>query len=591
MANQPTYEELAKQFAEQKDAIEKILKLNEIFSLLGENPRTNIEVIVQHAAKLLQGACCLYSRLDNQKQSLIAWASYNLPSDFIRKDTPDGHICYEVTMNEKDKPVVIGDIGRTIYHDTDPNVKKYGLKSYLGFPVSLGGSTIGALCIVDIKAREFSETEIHIISALARAVSLEEERDQAKKKLQESEEKFRAIANTAMDSIFCKDINRHYTFVNSSMAQLMGCTEAELVGKVPEEVFSKEDAAVVNEVDQRTLGGENVSEVRSLTIAGKPYTFHSVQVPLRDADGNIKGISGIVRDITALKQAEEDLRKERDKSQHYLDIASVILVAIDTEQTVTMINKKGCEILGYEEHEIVGTKWFNRFIKAEKAEELKRLFNQIISEKIEAPEYYESAILTKFHGERVLAWNNSLIRDESGRIIGTLSSGEDITDRKRVEEALSKTNERLEQQVKARTAELKERNIALKVLLDQRKDDKERLEKTIMVNIKELINPNLARLKKSLINDRQKTELAILEANLDEIIAPFETSLSSEYLKLTPTEIQVANFIKHGATSQEIASSLRLSRRTIDTHRHNIRKKIGIRGKGVNLGTYLSSHT
>ncbi|MFO7558955.1 MAG: PAS domain S-box protein [Desulfobacterales bacterium] len=462
MANQPAYGELAKQLAEQKDAIEKILKLNEIFSLLGENPKTNIEIIAQHAAKLLQGACCLYSRLDHEKQSLIAWASHNLPSDFIRKDTPDGHICYEVTMNEKDKPVVIGDIGRTIYHDTDPNVKKYGLKSYLGFPVSLGGSTIGALCIVDIKEREFSETEIHIISTLARAVSLEEERNQAKKKLQESEEKFRSIANTAMDSIFCKDINRHYTFVNSSMAQLMGCTEAELVGKVPEEVFSKEDAAVVNEVDQRALRGENVSEVRSLTISGKPYTFHSVQVPLRDADGNIKGISGIVRDITELKQAEE---------------------------------------------------------------------------------------------------------------------------------ALSKTNERLEQQVKARTAELKERNIALKVLLDQRKDDKERLEKTIMVNIKKLINPSLARLKKSLINGRQKTELAILEANLDEIIAPFESSLSSEYLKLTPTEIQVANFIKHGATSQEIASSLRLSRRTIDTHRHNIRKKIGIRGKGVNLGTYLSSRT
>jgi len=150
MAKQPTYEELAKQLAEQKDAIEKISKLNEIFSLLGENPRTNIEVIVENAAKLLQGVCCLYNRLDNEKQSLIAWAYHNLPSDFICKGTPNGHICYEVTMNEKDKPVVIGDIGSTIYHDTDPNVKKYGLKSYLGFPVLLGGSSIGSLCIVDV---------------------------------------------------------------------------------------------------------------------------------------------------------------------------------------------------------------------------------------------------------------------------------------------------------------------------------------------------------------------------------------------------------------------------------------------------------
>jgi PAS domain S-box-containing protein len=591
MVKQPTYEELAKQFAEQKDAIEKISKLNEIFSLLGENPRTNIEVIVEHAAKLLQGACCLYNRLDNEKQSLIAWAYHNLPSDFIRKDTPYGHICYEVTMNEKDKPVVIGDIGSTIYHDTDPNVKKYGLKSYLGFPVLLGDDTIGALCIVDIKEREFSETEIHIISTLAKAVSLEEERNQAKKKLRESEERFRSITNTALDSIFCKDINRHYTFVNSSMVQLMGCTETELVGKVPEEVFNKEDATIVNEVDQRTLSGENVSEVRSLTIAGKPYIFHTIQVPLRDSDGNITGISGIVRDITELKQAEENLRKERDKSQHYLNIAGVILVAIDTEQNVMMINKKGCEILGYEEHEIVGKKWFNRFIKAKEAKEIRSVFNQIISGKIEVAEYHENAILTKYREERIIAWHNSLVRDESGRIIGTLSSGEDITERKRAEEALSKTNERLEQKVKERTAELKERNTVLKVLLDQRKNDKERLEKTIILNIKKLISPNLTRLKKSPLNDRQKTELAILEANLDEIISPFESSLSSEYLKLTPTEMQVANFIRHGATSPEIASSLKLSRRTVDTHRHNIRKKIGIRGKGVNLRTYLSSHT
>jgi DNA-binding CsgD family transcriptional regulator len=117
------------------------------------------------------------------------------------------------------------------------------------------------------------------------------------------------------------------------------------------------------------------------------------------------------------------------------------------------------------------------------------------------------------------------------------------------------------------------------------------MEKTIMSNIKKLITPNLTRLKKISLNDRQKSELGILEANLYEIISPFESSLSSEYLKLTPAEMQVASFIKNGATSPEIASLLGLSRRTIDTHRHNIRKKIGIRGKGVNLKTYLSSLT
>jgi PAS domain-containing protein len=68
--------------------------------------------------------------------------------------------------------------------------------------------------------------------------------------------------------------------------------------KVPEEVFNQENAAIVNEVDERTLNGEKVNEIRSLSIAGRTYTLQTIQVPLRDADGNITGISGIVRDMT-----------------------------------------------------------------------------------------------------------------------------------------------------------------------------------------------------------------------------------------------------------------------------------------------------
>ena len=78
-------------------------------------------------------------------------------------------------------------------------------------------------------------------------------RKKTEKELRESEEKLRAINDTALDSIFCKNINRQYTFVNPAMIQLLGCTREDLIGKVPEEVFDKENAAIVNEVDARTL--------------------------------------------------------------------------------------------------------------------------------------------------------------------------------------------------------------------------------------------------------------------------------------------------------------------------------------------------
>lgn len=130
------------------------------------------------------------------------------------------------------------------------------------------------------------------------------ERKQKEEEQQRSDERFRTITNTAIDSIFCKDINRRYTFVNPSMAQLFGCDEMELVGKIPEEIFNKEAAAIIYEVDQRTLNGENVSEERSLTIMEKLYTFHTIQVPMRDSDGKVSGISGIVRDITKPKRVK-----------------------------------------------------------------------------------------------------------------------------------------------------------------------------------------------------------------------------------------------------------------------------------------------
>jgi PAS domain S-box-containing protein len=171
---------------------------------------------------------------------------------------------------------------------------------------------------------------------------------------------------------------------------------------------------------------------------------------IKDEEGKPKHFISIGRDITDRKRVEVALKKERDRSQQYLDVAGVMFVAIDTEQNVVMINKKGCKILGYEEHEIVGKNWFDHFIKTEDIEEIKRVFNQIVSGDIEPVEYYENTVFIKGGYERIIAWHNSLVRDESGRIIGTLSSGDDITERKRAEEELARHRENLEKLVEER---------------------------------------------------------------------------------------------------------------------------------------------
>lgn len=167
---------------------EQIAKLSNVFVSLDINPSQNIALIVNETGRLLKGAACLYNRLDDQKKSLCVWASLNAPADLDKEDDPQGHICYEATIKGRNKPVVINELLGTGYEATDVNVKKYGLRSYLGYPVRLGGQAIGALCVVDVNPRQFTIMEIHIISTLAKAISLEEERLRSEEALERSKE-------------------------------------------------------------------------------------------------------------------------------------------------------------------------------------------------------------------------------------------------------------------------------------------------------------------------------------------------------------------------------------------------------------------
>ena len=168
----------------------------------------------------------------------------------------------------------------------------------------------------------------------------------------------------------------------------------------------------------------------------------------------------IIRDIQAQRRALEAVRKERDKAQTYLDIAGVMIVAIDFDQKVILINKKGAKILGYSQEEIVGKNWFENFLPERVREEVLLIFLGLMGRNVEETSgvvegEVENPVLTKSGEERIIYWQNSVVIDDDKNIIGTISSGEDITARKQAEEELTKQHERLEEKVAARTAELK----------------------------------------------------------------------------------------------------------------------------------------
>ena len=131
----------------------------------------------------------------------------------------------------------------------------------------------------------------------------------------ESEKRFRAVFETAIDSIFIKDANLRYIQANAAMERLFGLSSSEIIGKTDDDLFGKEAGTHVREMDLRVLAGEIIEEEHTKPVNGVSYTFHVIKSPMRESDGEITGLCGIARDITDRKHAEEELKRTRDAAE------------------------------------------------------------------------------------------------------------------------------------------------------------------------------------------------------------------------------------------------------------------------------------
>lgn len=256
--------------------------------------------------------------------------------------------------------------------------------------------------------------------------------------------------------------------VNKKMCEETGLAREEIVGKTSIELklFTDSQRQKIKDILQEKgfISGE---EIDIFLVKKNKHLTCLFYAYILDFDGE-KYLLSLVHDITHLKKVEKELRLERDKARKYLDEARSILVGIDVDQKVTLINKKGCQIIGLPEEDIVGRNWFDNFVPEDERDRVKDSFNQLIKGELSPFEYYENSIINADGKKILIAWHNNYIRDEEGNIISTLSSGEDITEKKKMENALKEKVHDLEIFYKAsvereeRIIELKEENKLLK---------------------------------------------------------------------------------------------------------------------------------
>jgi DNA-binding CsgD family transcriptional regulator len=177
------------------------------------------------------------------------------------------------------------------------------------------------------------------------------------------------------------------------------------------------------------------------------------------------------------------------------------------------------------------------------------------------------------------------IRMSDTKPVRVIISHEDITALKFVEETLRESREELKEQKQS----LEEANIALKVLIKHRENDKLELEKNVLTNVKELVLPYVEKLKEVPLKPRNKTLVEIIENHLKDIISPLLQKFSNAQIILTPQEIKMVTLIKDGKSSKEIADILAISETTVNFHRKNLRKKFGLKNRQMNLRSYLMS--
>jgi PAS domain S-box-containing protein len=296
--------------------------------------------------------------------------------------------------------------------------------------------------------------------------------------------------------------------------------------------------------------------------------------------GMLIGFQTIARNITERKQAEEALRKSEKKYRELVENISDVIYSIDRNGVITYIGPAIELVSGYSPSEIIG-KFFSDFIHKEDLPLTRQGFEETLSGNIQQNEY---RILSK-SGEIRWILTSSKPTSVGSHVIGINGMLTDITDRKQAQIALLEKEQKLEQQAQR----LEEVNTALNVLLQHRQEEKKKLEENILANVEKLVFPYVEKLENSRLEDKNQTYLDIISSNLKDLISPFANKLSSKYSVLTSTEIQVADLIKHGRTSKEIASLLNVSLKAVSFHRGNIRRKLGLTNKKTNLRSHLQS--
>ena len=389
------------------------------------------------------------------------------------------------------------------------------------------------------------------------------------------------------------DLDNNVLFWSKGMISIMGKEpggpgdqDAPFLGSI-----AAEDSQIVTRHIKNLLSGKCIENFE-FTIVRPDGEIRSLSSHCELVHScNSKRIFGSVLDITGRNKIAETLQTTFQRLQDIVEFLPDATFVIDRNYKVVAWNRAIEKMTGTPKEEILGKGDYEYAIPfygkrrpilidlvGERDLAVKSRYKIIQDgETLRA----ESFVPTAYSGKGAFLWGIAApFYDHDGNWAGAIESIRDVTDRRQAEEALQR-----------RTLKLEETNTALKVLLRESSETKEYLEKKMLSNVKKLVTPYINDLEGISSTDQQKRLLSILKENLSQLSSSFSKKISSEYLDLTPREIQIADLIRQGKMNKEIAVLLKISSSAVEFHRRNLRDKLQIKGKKTNLRSYLLTLT
>lgn len=318
----------------------------------------------------------------------------------------------------------------------------HGTKSLILAPLIYSGRLFGALGVsVRREQRNWSETTLSLLKIVGELLVSALQRSRAEDLLRESETRFSGLIDGLGEGILFCDRDDTVIHVNSRMCELAGRSAEEMVGKHAYELLlpKGEASRLIDRTQRRLEGIAEVYEIELMRKDGARFWAEINATPIRDSAGIIVGTLGAITDIGPRKRASEALLASEKKYRDLVETSSDLIWSLDLQGRYTFVNQAAKRVYGYEADEMLG-KHFSQFQSEHQAERKQKMLDSVLAGK---PQFqFECVELRKEGSQATLSINALDVRDSSGKIIGISGTATDISERKRAEAALTKSEQR-----------------------------------------------------------------------------------------------------------------------------------------------------